>query len=158
MPVKHLLKQLEIYQSTRRNRDIRPQWLTDLIGRVSELFNPAAEVARVGFECRLTEESWELLMFLGSTEIVGGPEDGQTRFANFRFDLLTLIDNFTQVDQVEWNARPFACSNEVEPSQSFLQITGRIDEEPLRLMIFSAPPADVGPGIRAHLNGTCEPV
>ena len=61
MPVKHLLKQLEIYRSTRKNRDIRPLWLTDLIGRISELFDPAGDVARVGFECRLTEKSWELL-------------------------------------------------------------------------------------------------
>lgn len=156
LPVKHLLKQLEIYRSTRKNRDIRPQWLTDLIGRVSELFDPADEVARVGFECRLTEEAWELLLFLGSTEIVGGPADGQTRVAGFRFDLLTLIDNFTVVDQVEWNARPQS-AGEAEPDRSFVKITGRVDGEPLKLLIFAVPPAGVGPGIRAHHNGGCEP-
>lgn len=157
IPVKHLLKQLEIYRSTRKNRSIRPQWLTDLIGRVSELFDPAEDVARVGFECRLTEEAWELRLFLGSTEIVGGSEDGQTRFANFRFDVLTLIDNFTQVDQIEWNAQPLPRTDEAEPNRSFLQIAGCIDEQPLRLLIFAAPPAGVGPGIRAHQNGDCEP-
>ncbi len=155
MPVKHLLKQLELYRSTRKNRDIRPQWLTDLIGRVSELFNPVDDLARVGFECRLTEDAWELLLFLGSTEIVGGPEDGQTRFANFRFDLLTLIDNFTQVDRIEWNVQS---EPETESERSHVQIAGWIDEEPLRLRIFATPPADVGPGIRAHLNGDREPV
>jgi hypothetical protein len=156
IPVKHLLKQLEIYRSTRKNRDIRPQWLTDLIGRLSELFDPAGDVARVGFECRLTEEAWELLLFLGSTEIVGGPEDGQIRFANFRFDVLTLIDNFTEVDHVEWNseAQPVQA---LEPRRSFLQIAGRIDEKPLKLLIFAAPPPGIGPGIRAHHNGHCEP-
>ena len=156
MPVKHLLKQLEVYRSTRKNRDIRPQWLTDLIGRVSELFDPAGDVARVGFECRLTENAWELLLFLGRTEIVGGPADGQIRFADFRFDVLTLIDNFTVVDQVEWNSEtrsPLAG----EPHRSFLRISGRVDEQPLSLQIFASPPSGVGPGIRAHHNGHCEP-
>lgn len=157
LPVKHLLKQLEIYRSTRKNRDIRPQWLTDLIGRVSGLFDPVDEVARVGFECRLTEEAWELLLFLGSTEIVGGPADGHTRFANFRFDLLTLIDNFSEVDSIEWNALPQSAAGEAEADRSFIQIMGRIDEEPLKLLIFATPPAAVGPGIRTHHNGDCEP-
>jgi hypothetical protein len=157
IPVKHLLKQLEIYRSTRKNRDIRPSWLTELIGRLSELFDPADDVARVGFECRWTEEAWELMLFLGSTEIVGGPEDGQTRFANFRLDLLTLMDHFTKVEQVEWTARPRPNTHDADQDRSFVQITGRIDEEPLRLVIFAAPPAGVGPGIRAHLNGDREP-
>jgi hypothetical protein len=156
MPVKHLLKQLESYRSTPRNWDIRPQWLTDLIGRVSELFDPADEVARVGFECRLTEDAWELLLYLGRTEIVGGPEDGQTRFANFRFDLLTLMDNFTQIDVVEWNAHPQPATQQEDSNRSFLRIAGRIDEEPLRLLIFAAPPAGIGPGIRSHRNGNHE--
>ncbi len=158
IPVKHLLKQLEVYRSTRRNRDIRPDWLTHLIGRLSDLFDPEDDVARVGFECGWTEDAWEVVLFLGSTEIVGGPNDGKSRLANFRLDLLTLMGNFTEVDHVEWLARP---QSEIghEPSRgaSCLQIVGRIDAEPLRLMIFAAPPADVGPGIRKHQNGHCEP-
>ena len=157
IPVKHLLKQLETYRSTRRNRDIRPDWLTGLIGRLSELFEPEDQVARVGFECRLTEEAWELLLFLGSTEIVGGPDDGKTRLANFRLDLLALMDNFTEIDHVEWLARPQMEADKAESTASLLQIAGRINEEPLRLMIFAVPPADVGPGIRKHQNGNCEP-
>ncbi len=157
LPVKHLLKQLERYRSTPRNWDIRPQWLTELIGRVSELFDPADDVARVGFECRLTEQAWELWLFLGKSEIVGGSEDGQTRYANFRFDLLTLMDNFTEVDLVEWNAQPQSANPHDGPSGSYLHIFGRIDEEPLKLMVFAVPPAEIAPGLRAHRNGTREP-
>ena len=157
IPVKHLLKQLEVYRSSRRNRDIRPDWLTDLIGRLSDLFDPEDEVARVGFECRLTEDAWELLLFLGSTEIVGGPDDGRTRLANFRLDLLTLMDNFTEIDKVEWQARPQTEAEADQPTASRLQIAGRIDNEPLRLTIFAAPPGELGPGIRKHQNGNCEP-
>jgi hypothetical protein len=155
--VKHLLKQLENYRSTPRNWDIRPQWLTDLIGRVSELFDPADEVARVGFECRLTEEAWEVWLFLGRSEIVGGPDDGQTRLTNFRFDLLTLMDNFTQVDLVEWNAQPQSAVPHDGPNGSYLLVFGRIDEEPLKLMIFAVPPTGVAPGLRTHRNGMNEP-
>ncbi len=156
LPVKHLLKQLEIYRTTRRNRDIRPQWLTDLIGQLSELFDPRDDVARVGFDCRLTEEAWELSLFLGRTEIVGGPEDGQTRLANFRLDLRALMDNFRSIDQMQWHANPHC--EEGEEHASYLQITGSIDEEPLNLRIFDAPPTGVKPGIRTHQNGEYEPV
>lgn len=156
IPVKHLLKQLEVYRLNRQNRDIRPAWLTDLIGRLSELFDPADGVARVGFECRLTEEAWELLLFLGSTEIVGGADDGQTRLANFRLDLLALMDRFGEVKHVEWHAHPQPQNGESEPS--ILQIRGLIDKEPLKLLIFDAPPTGIGPGIRAHQNGDREPV
>lgn len=155
--MKHLLKQLESYRSTPRHRDIRPQWLTDLIGRVSELFDPSDDVARVGFECRLTEEAWEVWLFLGKSETVGGPEDGQTQVANFRFDILTLMDNFTEVDLVEWTAQPQTPIPLDGPNGSCLQISGRVDEEPLKLMIFAVPPADIAPGIRTHRNGTREP-
>ncbi len=157
IPVKHLLKQLEVYRSTRRNRDIRPDWLTDLIGRLSDLFDPEDEVARVGFECRLTEDAWELILFLGSTEIVGGPDDGRTRFANFRLDLLTLMDNFSEIDEARWLARPQTEADDEETAASYLQISGRIDNEPLRLKVFAAPPTEFGPGIRKHQNGHCEP-
>lgn len=158
MPVKHLLKQLEIYRSTRRNRDIRPPWLTELIDRVSDLFDPTDEVARVGFECRLTEDAWELSLFLGSTEIVGGPADGQTRLANFRLDLRSLLENFTEVNQIEWNANPQGSLGDESAIPSSLQISGRIGEESLKLVIFAVPPNGSGPGIRKHLNGECEPV
>lgn len=157
LPVKHLLKQLENYRSTPRNWDIRPGWLTELIERVSGLFDPADDVARVGFECRLTEEAWEVWLFLGKSEIVGGPDDGQTRFANFHFDLLTLMDNFTEVDLVEWNAKPQSGSPEDGFNGSYLTIFGRIDEEPLKLLVFAVPPAGVAPGIRTHRNGKSEP-
>lgn len=158
MPVKHLLKQLEIYRSTRRNRDIRPPWLTELIDRVSELFDPSDDVARVGFECRLTEDAWELSLFLGSTEIVGGPADGQTRLANFRLDLRSLLENFTDVEHIEWNAQPHQYGGEEPSNPSSLQITGHIAEERLKLVIFAVPPNGIGPGIREHINGECEPV
>jgi len=161
IPVKHLLKQLEIYRLNRQNRDIRPPWLTDLIGRLSELFDPVGDVARVGFECRLGEEAWELLLFLGSTEIVGGPEDGQTRLMNFRMDLRAVLDHFTEVEAVAWHAHPQTPRDDhddEDAGDSSLQIRGRVEDEALNLMIFSAPPAGVGPGIREHQNGQVEPV
>jgi len=158
IPVKHLLKQLEIYRSNRRNRDIRPPWLTELIERLSGLFEPADDVARVGFDCRWAEDGWELMLFLGRTEVVGGPQDGQTKLANFRLDLLTVLDNFSEVDHVEWHANPQTPPRESEADPSLLEIRGLAEEESLTLLIFAAPPTEMGPGIRENINGDFEAV
>jgi hypothetical protein len=157
LPVQHLLKQVELYRSNRNNRDVRPEWLTRFIDRTAELFDPAADVARVGFDCRLDEDGWEVNLFLGSTEIVGGKEDGHTRHCNFEFDLSALVDQFDEIERFSWNAIPEAQNGGVCP-HSFVTLTGVVAKSFLRIRIHSVPPAEVGPGLREFPNGKRESV
>src|SRR5580698_2619931 len=103
LSARHLLQQIESDRSKRARRDIRPAWLTALIERVAELFDPVDEVGRVGFDCRLDEEGWTVALYLGAVELVGGKTDGQLQCAAFRFDLKSLLDGFSAVERVEWN-------------------------------------------------------
>lgn len=156
IPVNHLLKQLETYRTNRAQRDVRPQWVSDFIDAAAQLFEPFSDVGRVGFDCQLTEDCWNVDLYLGRTEIVGGKQDGQVRSNGFRLDLLPLLELLTEVDHCSWNVIPDPQS-EGELPDSFLTVEGTIDGQPIRLQVDSVPPPDAGPGIRAFPDGRIEP-
>lgn len=157
MPIKHLLKQIETYTSNRANRDVRPEWLTDFINEVAELFEPITGVGRVGFDCQLADDCWVVGMYLGSTEMMGGPEDGSTKFLNFEFDLQQLAARFQQIDEFVLSSFPNPRDLDSSPARSFITLAGNLGEHPIRLQVFSIPPDDAGPGLKQFQNGDCEP-
>ncbi|GAB4158844.1 MAG: hypothetical protein Tsb009_36080 [Planctomycetaceae bacterium] len=158
MPVQHLIKQVELYKSRKNQRDVRPEWISELIEQVAELFEPLSEDGRVGFDCQFHEDQWIVGLYLGSTEYVGGPRDGQIRFQNFQFDLHTLLDYFESVETFYWNAIPDPLSEDETKSRSCISISGNVMSHQIRLHIFSIPPKDASPGFREYLDGRCEPL
>lgn len=160
MPVQHLLRQVEIYRSKRQtgeSADNRPEWMTSFIEGIADLFEPLADEGRAGYDCRLVDGTWVLEMYLGATEIVGGPQDGQLRYTNFQFDLHGLIDRLDTVDRFRWNAIPDAAEDGEGIARSTVLISGTVDGNLLRMHVHSMPPADAGPGFRQQLNGDVEP-
>lgn len=158
MPIKHLLKQIETYSAKRNNRDVRPDWLTDLIDQVADLFEPLSGVGRVGFDCQPSDEGWAVGLFLGRVEIVGGKHDGRTRQANFQFNLAELAARFDRLVEFYWSAFPDPDDSPHADARSFVTIAGCIGDEFVRLQIFAVPPEDAGPGLRQLLDGSNEPV
>jgi hypothetical protein len=158
MPVKHLLKQLEHYRSKRNNRDVRPAWVTQFVNEAAELFEPLDEVGRVGFECQIADDCWEVALYLGSLELVGGREDGENRYSSFHFDVHGLIKQFDEIDQMQFAAYPEGSGDGECASCGLVTIEGRLDENRLRVRVFSIPPADMGPGLRRHADGRCDTV
>lgn len=136
---------------------MRPDWLTTFIENVAELFEPVDDEGRVGFDCHLLDEGWTVSLYLGGTEIVGGPRDGQTQFAGFQFDLLPLLDRFSDIERFRWSVFPDGADEPNATALSFVTIEGRFQENWLRLRIYAAPPADAGPGFRQFPDGRREP-
>lgn len=157
LPVQHLLKQVEIYRSKRSQRDVRPDWLTAFIDAIAELFEPVEDDGRVGFDCHPGEDGWTVGVYLGRTEIVGGPDDGQSRYAGFRFDLLPLLEQFSEIERFRWSAFPDGGEDEDAALLSFVTIEGCVQDQSLRLRICAIPPADAGPGFRQYPDGRREP-
>jgi hypothetical protein len=158
IPVQHLLKQVEVYRAKRSNRDSRPDWITNLIGQVAELFEPISDLGRVGFDCKFDEDRWTVGMFLGSTEMVGGRDDGRSMPADYNFDLQRLIGLFGHIDLLVWSAWPNGGVDSASRGSSFLTVEGVIEDNPVRLQIHSNPPSDAGPGFRQFSDGRQEPV
>lgn len=150
--VHHLLKQLENHKRDRRDRDRRPEWLNAFIHQTAALFEPLMGVARVGYQCELSPDGWEARLYLGSTEVIGGREDGQSRLISFEFDFARLSEGFTRLDEFRWNV----CSNSDGSTGSFVTLRGLVDENVICLKIYSRPPRDVGPAFRLRTDGTLE--
>ena len=157
MPIQHLLKRLE-KQGRPQQRKIRPQWITAIIEEVAELFEPQSGVGRVGFDCRLAEDRWELSLYLGTCELVGGKNDGEARPLDFQFDILSLQQKFNLVERLEWNVRPNHTAKDDPDAVSLITIEGYWADNPIRLIVFETPPVQVGPGLREFPNGHREQV
>ena len=156
MPVRHLLKQIETHRSRREGRRSRPAWINELVSDVADLFEPLTDDGRVGFECRLTEECWVVGVYLGSTEVVGGPDDGTSRYTDFQFDLLPLLELFGEVERFRWSA--VAAGDDPGAGRlSTLTVEGRVADARVRLQVYSVPPPDAAPGFREFSDGRREP-
>ncbi len=152
--VHHLLKQLENHKRDRKERDRRPEWLSAFVHQTAALFEPLSGVARVGYQCELTPDGWEARLYLGSMEIVGGRDDGQSRMISFEFDFGRLTEGFTRVDEFRWNV----CSTNDGCAGSFVTLRGMVDANTVCLKLYSRPPRDVGPAFRQRADGTIEEV
>lgn len=160
LPVQHLMKQIENFPARGRDRGVRPEWVSRLVETVADLFDPLEDVGRVGFDCHLSDDCWIVEMYLGSTELVGGPCDGQRRFSDFRFDLLALVGVFDEIERFRWTALCAADGEEenVAAGPSSITVEGKFDGNPVRLQLYSVPPPDAGPGLRRYPDGNVEPI
>ena len=156
--IEHLLRQVEEYRTRKSLRDIRPPWLIDLIESVAEVFEPLEDVARVGFDCRAAENEWQVSMYIGRIEVVGGADDGLSRHADFEIDLIRVLDQFAQVDRFRWTSRITDPRRHTRPADSPLFIAGLVGEHRVQLTIHSIPTEHAGPGIREFPNGQLEVV
>ncbi len=150
--VQHLLKQLEQHAATRSERDSRPSWLIRLVEQAAECFRPLHGVARVGYECELLDNGWETRMYLGTTEVVGGRDDGQFRSTSFELDLAGLTSCFSRVDELRWNVAAG------EAGGSFLTVRGAVGEEQVCVKAYSKAPHHAGPALREYADGRIRPV
>lgn len=157
LAVRHLLRQLELKKENDSKRQIIPVWFPSFVEGLSELFEPFRGVARVGYECTRSEQGWEISMFLGEHEVVGGADDGRSHSINFRFDVTRIFNFFESVEGIYWNAFPNT-SPSGDPGEefSFLTVAGTVEASPVQLQIHPTPPLAVGPAMRRYSDGRVE--
>jgi hypothetical protein len=155
---KHLLAQIETDRSRRTNRDKRPDWLNGLVEEAAASFEPLVGVARVGYECLPDEGGWNISVYLGSVEMVGGKSDGQTRSPDFRCDLKRLLEQFARIDELEWTVRPQGLGDGTPVEQSVITIGGLVGTSQVWLRVRSSAPEAIGPGLREFPDGRVESV
>ncbi|MBI3861879.1 MAG: hypothetical protein HY290_08275 [Planctomycetia bacterium] len=161
LALQHLIHQIDT-AGPRQKRATPPAWLPEFVDQVAELFEPFVDVGRVGYECTPSTERWEISMYLGATEAVGGKVDGEVRSVAFQFDLQRLSAIFDAVDEFRWNAFPSGTTDVDQgvPSseRTFVSVNGRFHDNTVRLRLFCTPPAEVSPGLRHFADGTWEAV
>ena len=157
MTIQYLIQQAEQYQNERSLRNVRPAWVDELVDHAADLFVPLTGVGRVGYECHLADDRWEVSMFLGKIEYIGGAKDGESRHSNFQFEVQGLLKYFDQIDRFVWSALPDV-STGLDVPMSFLIIEGTLEGEPISLRVFSVPPQEAGAGLKFYQDGRCEMV
>lgn len=151
--IRHLVKGLEA--RGRENLEIRiPDAIAGFVDHVADLFEPFSGEARVGYECAFEEDSWEISMYLGAREIVGGPLDGRQEPHNFRFNLQGLFDQFESIQSFLWNAMPH--SPLMEPGLSFVVVEGTVAGQIVRLQLHPTAPDEAGPAMLEYTDGSIE--
>ncbi len=150
--VQHVIKQAEIFASQRRQRDPRPEWLVNFIQTAAEWFEPLSGVGRVGYDCEATQDGWEARLYLGSTELVGGRDDGKWRSQSFELNLTGLTACFSRIDDFRWNVSATSTGG------SFLTIRGYIGDAPLCVKTYSRAPEHLGPALREYHDGRVQTV
>jgi hypothetical protein len=156
MSIEELLEQMEQYRQRREQRDFRPEWLKQLIREVAAVFEPLTNVGRVGYDCQLDERGWTLCLYLGTTEIVGGPKDGQIDHASFRIDLISVTKLFSRVDRFEWySVAEDPGIGDADRHRSLITVHGAYQEHhEIRLELLGTPPNCAGPGLHCRPDGT----
>ena len=161
--LQHLIKKAEEIGQRKEKKDVRPDWLTRFIQNTAELFEPATDAARVGYDCRYEIDQWSVMFYLGDAEIFGGMHDGKRARIAFDFDLNELLNRFDVVDSLRYRALP-KDPLQVSPREcTLIEISGILKQEEetvqqLTVGILSHPPLEAGPGVRILPNGEIEPV
>jgi hypothetical protein len=152
--VQHLLKQLEQHKRERQNRQRRPEWLSVFVHQAAALFEPMSGVGRVGSQCEVVDEKWEVRLYLGATEIVGGKNDGHSQLVSFELDLARLNQLFSKVEEFHWSVSAAADGG----NSSFVSMKGLVDQYSIGLKVYSRPPKEAGPAFRQHSDGSVDHV
>lgn len=134
----------------------RPAWINHLIDTLSEFFEPIEGIARVGFDCRINEKHWEISLYLGRTEVVGGPQDGSSEPVDFSLDLRGVAGILGEFDILEWTVVHAATESGPSVPRSLLRIETFFEGNPVRILFVSHAPQEAGPALRRFADGTCE--
>ncbi len=157
LPIRHLIRSVEERRKSGEGQPTLPSTLTTFVAGICELFEPFTGVARAGYECMYGEDRWEVAVFLGATEAVGGAADGSLVPANFRFDVLELVRRFDRITSLTWNAIPnghaFLAESQME---SFLTVEGSGAGHDLSMQVHAVAPEAIGPAMRQYVDGRVE--
>ena len=150
MSIEELLQQMEEYRSRKTAKDHRPDWLREFVRSAAEIFEPLEHTGRVGFDCQAGDDGWIVTMYIGTTEIIGGPRDGQIDHVGFRIDLSTMTRLFHSLERLEW----YSVSNQHDErfndaTRSLLSAVGTLsNNQKIQLELLGAPPKYIGPGLK----------
>lgn len=146
---------VKILQSADRTRPAlrQPEWLAGLLDQLCDCIEPIRGEARVGYDLYFADPLWQIDLFLGRTERVGGSLDGRSEYVNFTADIPGILALFNKVERCAWLALP---GNSDDETSSGLFIEGTWQDEPVRVALRAIPPSNAAPGLRQYPDGRYE--
>ena len=151
----HFLQQIESGETARTRKSPMPHWLQTFVWQATEHFDPIGGTARAGYVATREDNRWIVRLFLGETEVVGGPRDGAVVPAAFSFDLEALRDSFEAITRLEWHGLPADSLPEQIRDEATIAVDGIVSGHVVRLLVDLRSPADMGPGLKQYADGSC---
>lgn len=118
-----------------------PRWIGELSRFAMRAFHSQGNLAPVG--CHFHENSevetpqWEVTLFVSSTEVYGGSQDGHRAFSPFMVDLTKLMSALDVVESCYWQAQAMAEDDQLGPH---VGIEGLFQGHSVWLRITAQPP------------------
>ena len=118
-------------------------WLANFTNQVCQAIEHLGEPLPVGCHVHLDCDTWEVSIFVASTEIVGGQHDGERVASNFVVDVLKLLMVFDDVESSSWQAQRYAEDDDLGPH---LSVIGAFEGHSIWLRILSEVPDQLPAG------------
>ena len=130
-----------------------PRWINRFTNLITRSLHAAEPLAPVGCHVHLNDEAnrpqWEVTLFLASTEILGGPRDGQVGLSRFMLDLHELLMVFDSTDSFYWQAQPMAEDDDLGPH---IGVEGQFEGQSVWLRMTAEPPIQFQHGHEVDLS------
>ena len=123
-----------------------PQWLQEFADAVAMQMEPVDLLGPVGCHFCVVEETWEITVFVSSTQIVGGRKDGVLRHSRFHVDLQAVTGLFSEIRSIAWQPLALAAEDDLGPH---LAIEGSCRGNAVWLRILARAPKHFEAGRRA---------
>ncbi len=124
-------------------------WMSNFIDQVSASIQPHGDLAPLGCHFQHFNGVWEITLFASLTELIGGPQDGKLKNSHFNVDVKHLIDAFSTIESIAWQAHRMDQFDELGPH---LAVEGTIHDKTVWLRITSSAPTQFGPGRQFFVN------
>lgn len=134
-----------------------PDWLEDLANVLAAEFQTLTLPAPVGchYFYNAEDELWEVTLFTGATEIVGGRNDGARSQGKFGVDLVRLSSVFSRIDALYWQASSLGPDDELGPH---ISIEGAYEDQPVWVRLLARAPRRFAAGrlLKVHESRVVE--
>ncbi len=126
-----------------------PRWLEGFTNQVATLLHEIDVLAPLGCHYCLDLECWEITLFAGATEVVGGAHDGRRCSSRFFLDVKGLVDIFDSVESIAWQSHALEPDDEIG---AHLSVEGVYQGHLVWLRIPAIPPRCFPIGRKAHVK------
>ena len=126
-----------------------PEWLARFVNAATTSINSYDVLSPLGCHFQQVQDVWEITVFASRTEIVGGPQDGSLSTSRFNVDVYEVLQQFSKVDAINWQAQSFDSRDDLG---AHLSIEGSYENHQIWFRITSTAPEQFEAGRRADVN------
>jgi len=134
-----------------------PEWLRQFANEVANQIDSVEDITPLGCHFAEVGGEWEVTLFKGYLEVVGGPHDGTRHISCFTLNIGQLTNLFDEVTDCWWQTQSLGSADELGPH---VAVAGRYRGHRIWLRIMSHPPKRFQTGLvtRAHQFAKPDPV